>query len=118
MDDARSIPAVVIDRGCRLVEVPDEEYDSMGCNVLAVRPGVVVAIDGNPETRRRMEPPAARFTLRRQKHLCPGLWRPHLPHPATGALADLREPAPRKSKIVCHNQRPAVLCSAGHGRSQ
>ena len=35
--------------------MPDKEYDSMGCNVLAVRPGVVVAIDGNPETRRRME---------------------------------------------------------------
>ncbi len=39
----------------RLVEVPEEEYASLGCNVLAVRPGVVVAADGNPVTRRRME---------------------------------------------------------------
>lgn len=45
----------LLDTGIRLVEVPDEEYDSMGCNVLAVRPGVCVALDGNPETRRRLE---------------------------------------------------------------
>ena len=37
------------------VEVPEEEYDSQGCNVLAVAPRVAVALDGNPETRRRME---------------------------------------------------------------
>lgn len=42
-------------RGTALVEVPDEEFDSMGCNVLAVAPRVAVAVDGNPETRRRME---------------------------------------------------------------
>lgn len=45
----------LLDAGIRLVEVPDEEYDSMGCNVLAVRPGICVAIDGNPKTRRRLE---------------------------------------------------------------
>ena len=39
----------------RLVEVPEEEYATLGCNVLAVRPGVVVVADGNPVTRRRME---------------------------------------------------------------
>lgn len=42
-------------RGFSLVEVPEEEYDSQGCNVLAVAPRVAVALDGNPETRRRME---------------------------------------------------------------
>src|SRR5204863_660974 len=31
-----------------IVEVPDEEYPTLGCNVLAVRPGVVIAADGNP----------------------------------------------------------------------
>lgn len=41
--------------GHRLVEVPEAEFDSQGCNVLAVAPGVVVALEGNPETRRRME---------------------------------------------------------------
>jgi N-dimethylarginine dimethylaminohydrolase len=39
----------------RLVEVPEEEYATLGCNVLAVRPGVVLVAEGNPVTRRRME---------------------------------------------------------------
>jgi dimethylargininase len=43
------------DLGYRLVEVPEEEYPTLGCNVLAVRPGVVVTADGNDETRRRLE---------------------------------------------------------------
>jgi N-dimethylarginine dimethylaminohydrolase len=43
------------ERGYELVEVPDEEFESMGCNVLALGPRVALALDGNPETRRRME---------------------------------------------------------------
>jgi dimethylargininase len=39
----------------RLVEVPEEEYPTLGCNVLAVRPGVVIVADGNPATRRALE---------------------------------------------------------------
>ena len=42
-------------RGVRTVEVPDEEYDSLGCNVLALGPRVALALDGNPKTRRRLE---------------------------------------------------------------
>ncbi len=42
-------------REWRFVEVPEEEYDSMGCNVLALAPGKVLALEGNPETKRRME---------------------------------------------------------------
>jgi N-dimethylarginine dimethylaminohydrolase len=38
------------DLGVRLIEVPDEEFPTLGCNVLAVRPGVVVVADGNPLT--------------------------------------------------------------------
>jgi dimethylargininase len=34
--------------GIRLVAVPDEEFPTLGCNVLAVRPGVVIAAEGNP----------------------------------------------------------------------
>jgi len=41
--------------GVRRVEVPEEEYRSLGCNVLAVRPGVVIVADGNPVTRRGLE---------------------------------------------------------------
>jgi dimethylargininase len=43
------------ERGTELVDVPDEEFESMGCNVLALGPRVALALDGNPETRRRME---------------------------------------------------------------
>ncbi len=46
---------LLADLGVRLIEVPEEEYPTLGCNVLAVRPGVVVAAEGNPVTRRRME---------------------------------------------------------------
>ena len=45
----------LLEKGTRLVEVPPEEFESMGCNVLAVAPRVAVALEGNPETRRRME---------------------------------------------------------------
>jgi dimethylargininase len=38
-----------------LVPVPEEEFPTLGCNVLAVRPGVVVAADGNPVTRRALQ---------------------------------------------------------------
>jgi N-dimethylarginine dimethylaminohydrolase len=43
------------ERGIELVEVPDEEFESMGPNVLALAPRVALALDGNDETRRRME---------------------------------------------------------------
>lgn len=42
-------------RGVELVEVPDEEFESIGCNVLALGPRKALALEGNPETRRRME---------------------------------------------------------------
>ena len=41
--------------GVRLLPVPEEEMPTLGCNVLAVRPGVVVVADGNPATRRALE---------------------------------------------------------------
>lgn len=36
--------------GIRTIPVPDEEFETLGCNVLAVRPGVVVLAEGNPRT--------------------------------------------------------------------
>ena len=38
-------------RSIRVIAVPADEYETMACNVLAVRPGVVVMLDGNPQTR-------------------------------------------------------------------
>ncbi|MEP7060668.1 MAG: arginine deiminase family protein, partial [Actinomycetota bacterium] len=37
------------------VEVPQEEFDTLACNVLALGPRIALAVDGNPETRRRLE---------------------------------------------------------------
>ena len=42
-------------RGIELVQVPDEEFWTMGPNVLALGPRIALAIEGNEETRRRME---------------------------------------------------------------
>ena len=36
--------------GIRMLAVPEEEFATLGCNVLAVRPGVVILADGNPAT--------------------------------------------------------------------
>lgn len=45
----------LIARGYKLVEVPDEEFDSMGCNVLALAPRVCLMVKGNPITKSRLE---------------------------------------------------------------
>lgn len=42
-------------QGVKLVEVPDDEFETMGCNVLALAPRKCLALDGNPVTRARLE---------------------------------------------------------------
>jgi N-dimethylarginine dimethylaminohydrolase len=42
-------------RGVELVDVPAQEFESMGPNVLALAPRVALALDVNVETRRRLE---------------------------------------------------------------
>lgn len=46
---------LLADRGIAVVEVPDEEFETQGPNVLSLGPRRALALDGNPETRRRME---------------------------------------------------------------
>ncbi len=46
---------LLAERGVRLVEVPEEEFWTMGPNVLALAPRVALALDGNPVTRWRLE---------------------------------------------------------------
>ena len=43
------------EHGIHIVEVPKDEFGTMGPNVLALSPRVALAVDDNPETRRRME---------------------------------------------------------------
>jgi N-dimethylarginine dimethylaminohydrolase len=42
-------------RGVRLVDVPEEEYDALGCNVLALAPRSALMLSGLPRTRERLE---------------------------------------------------------------
>ena len=46
---------LLAERGIETVEVPDEEFETMGPNVLALGPRKALALEGNDETRRRME---------------------------------------------------------------
>jgi N-dimethylarginine dimethylaminohydrolase len=43
------------DLGIRTLAVPDEEFPTLGCNVLAVRPGVLVMAEGNPVIQGALE---------------------------------------------------------------
>jgi len=46
---------LLAEHGIAVVAVPDEEFATQGSNVLALGPRQALALDGNPETRRRME---------------------------------------------------------------
>jgi dimethylargininase len=56
---------LLADRNVAVVEVPDEEFESQGSNVLALGPRHALALDGNPETRRRMERAGVAVTVYR-----------------------------------------------------
>jgi N-dimethylarginine dimethylaminohydrolase len=43
------------ERGFELVEVPEEEFDTMGCNVLATAPRECLMVKGNPKTKKALE---------------------------------------------------------------
>jgi N-dimethylarginine dimethylaminohydrolase len=43
------------ERGIETIDVPDEEFETMGPNVLALGPRRALALEGNDATRRRME---------------------------------------------------------------
>ena len=45
---------LLIDKGLRLLPLPENEYDSLGCNVLAVGPRHCLIRSGNPTTERLM----------------------------------------------------------------
>jgi N-dimethylarginine dimethylaminohydrolase len=45
----------LLERGIRLVEVPDVEFETMGTNVLALGPRRCLMLSGNPLTRRLLE---------------------------------------------------------------
>jgi N-dimethylarginine dimethylaminohydrolase len=46
---------LLLQRDYQLIEVPNEEFDSMGCNVLALAPRECLMVDGNPVTKAALE---------------------------------------------------------------
>ena len=46
---------LLAERGIAVVEVPEDEFETQGPNVLALGPRRALALEGNDETRRRME---------------------------------------------------------------
>ena len=50
------------DRGVELVDVPDQEYASLGSNILALSPRNLVMVRGNPITRARLEAAGCRIS--------------------------------------------------------
>jgi N-dimethylarginine dimethylaminohydrolase len=45
----------LVQRGHQLVEVPEAEFDTMGCNVLDLEPRLCMVVSGNPRTRAELE---------------------------------------------------------------
>lgn len=45
---------LLIERGIQLIEVLNDEYDALGCNVLALAPRVCVIPQGNPITKQQL----------------------------------------------------------------
>jgi N-dimethylarginine dimethylaminohydrolase len=60
----------LLDLGYRLIEVPEQEYDSQGVNILAVAPGVCVAVEGNPITHQRLLDAGAEVHTFRGSEIC------------------------------------------------
>ncbi len=60
---------LLADRGVGVVEVPDDEFESQGSNVLALGPRRALALEGNPQTRRRMERAGVEVTLYRGEEI-------------------------------------------------
>ena len=54
---------LLLQRGYGLIEVPKEEFESMGCNVLALAPRECLMVDGNPMTKIALENAGCRVLL-------------------------------------------------------
>ena len=52
----------LLKRGFQLVEVPEVEFESMGCNVLAISPRNCVMVDGNSMTKNLLEKAGCKVT--------------------------------------------------------
>jgi N-dimethylarginine dimethylaminohydrolase len=56
--------------GIALVDVPDAEFETLGCNVLALGPRHCLMAEGNPVTRSRLEAAGVRVVTFRGEEIC------------------------------------------------
>lgn len=57
-------------RGIAFVHVPEEEFDTMGCNVLALGPRHAMMVAGNPETEKRMRAAGIKVEVIKGYEIC------------------------------------------------
>ncbi len=57
-------------RGIKFVEVPESEFDTMGCNVLAMGPRHAMVVAGNPITEARMKAAGVRVDVIEGTDIC------------------------------------------------
>ncbi len=53
---------LLLNKNYELVEVPDEEFESMGCNVLALAPRQCLMVEGNSKTKSLLEKAGCKVT--------------------------------------------------------
>jgi dimethylargininase len=63
---------LLAERDIRVVEVPDEEFETLGPNALALAPGVALLPEHNRETRRRLEAAGAEVLVYPAEELTKG----------------------------------------------
>jgi N-dimethylarginine dimethylaminohydrolase len=57
-------------RGIKFIHVPEQEFDTMGCNVLALGPRHAMMVEGNPETEKRMRDAGVKVEVIKGYEIC------------------------------------------------
>jgi N-dimethylarginine dimethylaminohydrolase len=57
-------------RGIKFIHVPEQEFDTMGCNVLALGPRHAMMVEGNPETENRMRSAGVKVEVIKGYEIC------------------------------------------------
>jgi len=60
----------LLNRGVKLIDVPDDEFESMGCNILAIAPRTCVMLAGNPRTKKKLEAEGVKVLEFTGKEIC------------------------------------------------
>ena len=61
---------LLVERGVALVDILEDEYMTLGCNVLALAPREVVMVAGNPITRSRLERAGCKVSEFESREIC------------------------------------------------